>query len=105
MSKIGRNKLKCQSYRNSGRRQINKDLKAKKHEARIKHFLERRENGKCYEYQPPKNKKEQKKRRFKNVDRRTPIAKLDSIFSKLDNEIQAKKLEEKNKNFNKKKAE
>ncbi len=96
-SKIGRNKTKCQNYRNSGRKQVNKELKAKKHENRINHFKQRREEGKAYEYLPPKNKREKQLRRGKNIDRRLPIAKLDSIFAKLNNELQNKAIEEKEK--------
>ena len=33
--KDGRMKIKCQAYKNAGRRQINKDLKAKKHLSRL----------------------------------------------------------------------
>ena len=94
-SKIGRNKAKCQQYRNLGKRQIAKEKKAKRHEERIKHFEKRRAEGKCYEYTPTQSKREKRLRKDKNVDRRLPIAKLDSIFSKLKNELQQKTLEEK----------
>lgn len=97
MATKGKMKLKCQAYRNSGRRQINKDLRAKRHEARLEHFRKRKEEGKTYEYQPPKTKREKARRAKKNVDRRLPIQKLDSLFSRLDNELNKKKLEEKNK--------
>lgn len=96
-SKNGRNKKACDKYRQLGRKQINKDLKAKKHEARMAHFAKRKEEGKSYVYEPPKSKGERRRRAKKNVDRRLPIAKLDSIFRKLDNEIARLKLEEKNK--------
>lgn len=97
MSKNGRMKKKCEDYRRSGRREINKDLRAKKHLARIEHFAKRKEEGKSYEYQPPANKKERKERAKKNVDRRLPIQKLDSLFSKLNRELEKKALIEKNK--------
>ena len=96
-SKNGRMKKKCEDYRRSGRREINKDLRAKKHLARIEHFAKRREEGKAYEYVPPANKKERKERKVKNVDRRLPIQKLDSIFSKLSRELAAKAQLEKEK--------
>ena len=98
-SKNGRMKIKCQNYRNLGRRQINKDLKAKKHLARIEHFAKRKEEGKAYEYKPPKNKKERRERAKKNVDRRVPIAELDSWYRKLDNELAKEKLAKKEKDF------
>ena len=97
-SKNGRMKIKCQNYRNAGRKQINKELKAKKHLARIEHFAKRREEGKAYEYKPPKNRHEKYLRSQKNVDRRLPIAQLDSWFRKLDNEIAKEKLEKKKQN-------
>ena len=97
MATKGKMKIKCQNYRNSGRRQINKDLKAKRHEKRIEHFKKRREEGKAYEYKPPRNHREKVRRSKKNVDRRLPIQKWDSLFSKLENEINQKKLFEKTK--------
>lgn len=86
--KDGRMKQKCLAYRNSGRREINKDLKAKKHLARIEHFKKRREEGKTYSYKPPINQKEINNRAKKNIDRRLPIQKLDSIFGKLNYELE-----------------
>ena len=103
--KDGRMKAKCESYRRSGRREINKDLKAKKHLARIEHFAKRREEGKTYSYVPcdKSDKEEKRKRRKKNVDRRLPIQKWESLFAKLDYELQQEALLKKEKFFAKKK--
>ncbi len=103
-SKNGRMKKKCEAYQHSGRRQINKDLKAKRHEARLAHFEKRKEEGKAYVYEPPKTKGERRRRARKNIDRRLPIAKLDSWFRKLDNELAKQKMIEKNKERKRKKT-
>ena len=99
--KDGRMKAKCLAYKNAGRRQINKDLKAKKHLARIEHFAKRKEEGKCYEYQPTTNKKEKEIRAKKNVDRRLPIQKLDSLFGKLNFQLEQEALIQKQKRIKK----
>lgn len=85
-----RNKEKCQAYKNAGRKAINKELKAKRHEKRMAKFAKRREDGKTYEYKPnpfkegtKKWREENQRRAEKNVDRRIPIQINDSVNSKL----------------------
>lgn len=98
--KDGRMKQKCLAYKNAGRRQINKDLKAKKHLARLKYFERRREEGKTYKYRPTTNKEEKEKRATKNVDRRLPIQKLDSLFGRLNYQLEQELLFNKNRKKN-----
>ena len=95
--KDGRMKAKCESYRRSGRREINKDLRAKKHLSRIEHFAKRREEGKAYEYKLPKNYQERKERAKKNVDRRLPIQRWESLFGKLAYQLEQDALRNKDK--------
>lgn len=95
--KDGRMKKWCEDYRRSGKKEINKDLKAKKHLKRLEHFASRKEEGKAYSYTPPKDKKERAFRAKKNVDRRLPIQRWDSLFAKVDFELEQKALNEKEK--------
>ena len=95
--KDGRMKKWCEDYRRSGRRQINKDLRAKKHLARIEHFAKRKEEGKSYTYVPPKTKLEKMLRENKNVDRRLPIQKWTSLFAKVDYQLEQETLNQKDK--------
>lgn len=101
--KDGRMKAKCQAYRNAGRKQINKDLKAKKHLARIEHFAKRREEGKTYEYKPPINGKERQERAKKNQSHKLPIQRWDSCFGKLNYELVQEALKAKEKKLGKRK--
>ena len=101
--KDGRMKIKCNAYRVAGRRQINKDLKAKKNLARIEHFAKRREEGKTYEYKPPKNNKEKRERAKKNIDRRLPIQRWESLFGKLEYQMNQEELAKKEKSLKAKK--
>ena len=82
--KYKRMQKKCEDYRRSGRREINKAEKQKRHLARIEHFAFRKEAGKSYVYTPPTTNSEKEKRTKKNVDRRVKIAQLDSWFGKLE---------------------
>lgn len=94
MSKIGRNKKRCEHYRLSGNLQTNKLLKRERNEKRIAKFAARREAGKTYEYKPNPYAKdsgayyeEVSKRSVKNEDVRLPLQKLASIMRKLDNQL------------------
>lgn len=93
--KYKRMQVKCENYRRSGRREINKAEKQKKHLARIEHFALRKEEGKSYKYVPPTSIEERRNRAKKNVDRRIPIAQLDSWFGKLNYELNQAKLKAK----------
>lgn len=93
--KYKRNQKKCEDYRRSGRREINKAEKQKKALARVEHFAKRKAEGKSYVYVPPVNAKDKAERALKNVDRRTKIAQLDSLFGKLEYDLNQKKLREK----------
>lgn len=94
MSKIGRNKKRCEHYRLSGNLQTNKLLKQERNEKRIAKFAARREAVKAYEYKPNHHTKgsvayhqEVNKRAVKNEDVRLPLQKLASIMRKLDNQL------------------
>lgn len=50
MARKGSNKKRCERYKLSGHREINKKLKAERAEARKAHFAKRKENGKAYTY-------------------------------------------------------
>lgn len=100
-NKYKRNQKKCEEYRRSGRRELNKAEKQKKHLARIAHFAKRKEEGKTYKYVPPKDAKERNIRAKKNVDRRLPIAQLDSLFGKLEYQLNQEKLRAKEAAFQK----
>lgn len=49
-NKIGRNKKKCERYRMSGHREMNKKLAQERAQKVTEHFAARKEAGKCYEY-------------------------------------------------------
>ena len=74
----------------------------KKHLARLEHFAKRKEEGKSYVYVPPVDAKEKAKRAKKNVDRRLPIAQLDSLFGKLEYQLNQEKIKAKEAAFRKK---
>lgn len=95
MSKIGRNKKRCEHYRTSGNLQTNKLLKQERNKKRIAKFTARREAGKSYEYKSNPFEKgsdkyiiEARRRSAKNVDRRLPLQKFTSIMRKLSDQIQ-----------------
>lgn len=92
MSKIGRNKKRCEHYRTSGNLQTNKLLKQKRNEKLIAKFTARREAGKAYEYKTnpyiagsEAYMLENETRAMKNVDRRMPLQRFTSIMRRLDN--------------------
>lgn len=94
MSKIGKNKKRCEHYRTSGNLQTNKLLKQERNKKLIAKFAARRAAGKSYKYKPnPFGKEsdkyiiEAKHRAEKNVDRRLPLQKLTSIMRKLNDQI------------------
>lgn len=94
MSKIGRNKKRCEHYRTSGNLQTNKLLKQERNEKRIAKFAARCEAGKTYIYQAnPYSKdsimyvREATRRAEKNIDRRLPLQKITSIMRKLNNQL------------------
>lgn len=94
--KAGRNKARCQKYKERGRREINKKLKAERNDKLTEHFRKRREEGKAYEYKPNPYDKETEKKKYweerrkraeKNVDRRLPLQKFESEMRLLKNKI------------------
>ena len=94
MSKIGRNKKRCEHYRTSGNLQINKLLKQERNEKRMARFAARREAGKTYKYQANPYVKdstayvtEATQRAEKNVDWGLPLQKLTSVMQKLSNHL------------------
>lgn len=56
MAKIGKNKKRCEKYKLSGHREINKQRKQEKAKARVEHFAARAEAGKKYVYNSDKAK-------------------------------------------------
>ena len=98
MAKPGKMKKKCEKYRNQGRKEANKELRAKRHEAHMKKFADRREAGKTYKYKPNPYKegtveynREVLERAEKNRSKRTEFNMMKSIMRKLQNEINAQK--------------
>jgi hypothetical protein len=84
----------CENYKKSGQREINKALKQERHKRRMAKFAKRREEGKTYEYKPNPYKKgsrdwhiEREERSRKNVDRRNAVARGDSVFRKMENQL------------------
>ena len=105
-------KARCEKYKQSGRRIINKQEKAKRHEKRMQRFAKRREEGKTYKYTPNPYKegtkeyiKEKNKRASKNVNHSTPTEYFDSVMGKLryklSKERELERLAVLNKNKNK----
>lgn len=111
MAKNGKNKKRCEKYKQQGRRERNKAIRQQKAREREEKFRQRREAGKAYEYKPipynpestDKNERraffaEQARRAAKNVDRRLPLQRETSIFDKLDREISKQKAADKLRN-------
>ena len=103
--KYKRMQKKCEDYRRSGRRELNKAEKQKKHLARIEHFKLRKEEGKTYVYCPPSTQKEREERAKKNISKKVKVAQLDSWFGKLDYELNYAKLKAKEAFLKKKNTE
>lgn len=113
MSKPGKHKYKYDKYKNSGHKELNKQLRADRHAKRLAHFEERKEAGKSYKYDPEKTKQKildagynPNSKYFKdneveiraklfNSDHRSDLSKLTSTMRKLQNELDKKKLEDK----------
>lgn len=113
MSKIGRNKKRCDAYKASGHLQINKANRAERHKKRMERFAKRKEEGKTYKYKPlvkPNKGDSDEKwleynnevaaRAAKNHIDITSYRYLRSLFHRLDNKIAKQKLEEKSKKKN-----
>ena len=79
-----------------------------KEERRQAKFAKKRDEGRAYEYKPnpyDKNSKDYSEwsnyydlaeyRSYKNVDRKTPVARLTSIMKKLDNQLAKERMERK----------
>lgn len=65
-------KARCEKYKSSGRRLINKQKKAEHHKKRMQRFADRREAGKTYQYD--KERTEQKREwNEKHPNERIPI--------------------------------
>ena len=92
-------KARCEKYKQTGRRAINKQKKAERHKKRMQKFADRRAAGKCYEYS--KEHTEQKKENRvpigtnigSNRGRHTDVAKWDSVYSKVNHEYMIQKKE------------
>lgn len=131
-NKIGRNKKVCEQYKKSGHREINKQMKQERNKKRIARFESRKAAGKSYADTHTKentaakieeycdehgfskkyfedNKEIMMQRIFKpnkgsNQARHTEVSWWRSIMRKLDNELTAKKIEEKKKSDKKQKS-
>lgn len=102
-------KARCEKYKQTGRRLINKQKKAEKHKKRMERFAKRKEAGKNYEYKPNPYKKgseefikEQNERSCKNTDNKLPISRFDSLMQHAQNYLNEIKMEEKLKTKHKK---
>lgn len=90
MAKVGNknNKERCKQYKAEGRRELNKKKKAARHEKRMQRFAERRESGKCYQYDKKRTEKKIKDRvpigTNLGSNKRTDVAEWDSISAKLN---------------------
>lgn len=94
MSKIGKNKKRCEKYKASGNRERNKILKQERHKKRMERFAKRREEGKNYVYdkdKPLSLKTEP------GDGGKTEFQKWRSSMAKLDYEIKKADQEEKQK--------
>lgn len=131
-NKIGRNKKACEKYKNSGHREINKQLKQERNKKRISRFESRKSARKSYADTHTKedtaakiekycedngfsrkyfeeNKEIMMQRLFKpnkgsNQARHTEVSQWKSIMRKLDNELLAKKMEDKKRSDKKQKS-
>lgn len=122
MARIGKHKSKYDKYKNSGRREMNKDLKRERHEKKVERFARRREQDENYQYS---KERAESKRDFlrraceeeglntqeceemvekmlspnfgSNRGKHTYLAKETSVFRKLENFLKKRKEEEKKK--------
>jgi len=95
-------KARCEKYKQTGRRLLNKEKKAEKHRKLMEKFAKRREEGKAYEYEPNPYKKgskeyiaEANERARKNENHKLPISNFDSAMQHAENYVNQLKLEEK----------
>ena len=131
-NKIGRNKKVCEQYKKSGHREINKQIKQDRNQKRIARFAKRKSSGISYADTHTKEKTEAKISEYcekngisskyfnenkdsilkhifepnqgSNQAKHTEISRHRSIMRKLDNEVSAKKMEEKKRSENKRKS-
>lgn len=108
-NKIGRNKKNCEKYKLSGRREENKAVKQKKHEARLTRFAKRKEEGKSYVWKKGHAEEKFKSGEAVNFDpvkgwianygsnraKHTEVSRWRSVMGKMDYEIAQKVAEEK----------
>lgn len=84
MAKVGKMKKKCERYKLSGSKSINKAEKQKRHLRRLERFAQRKEEGKSYTYV-------KKEKPTVNISRKTAFAVGTSIMAKLANPLDEKK--------------
>lgn len=111
MSRIGKNKRRCDKYKNSGHHEINKHLKQERHEKRMTRFAKRKADGKSYVYQSDRTGTKENPsgpNTFEKGivtelrdDHRLPYSRWTSIMRKLNNDLAAKEYELKKKRENK----
>lgn len=90
MAKPGTNKKRCEKYKLSARREINKELRQERHKRRMEKFRKRREEGKNYQYDKDKYPKTEP-----SDGGKTEFQRWKSIMDKLDNELNQIEKEEK----------
>ena len=96
-------KSRCEKYKSEGRRAINKQKKAKRHEKRMERFATRKAEGKSYKYNKERTEKKREDRipigsnLNSNCGRHTEFARWDAISTELKkySEIQKKELAKK----------
>ncbi len=87
MAKPGGMKKKCEKYKNQARLEKNKDIKQKRHEKRMQRFADRKQAGKTYEYSKDQSSHKQESNKCSRQPRHTEYCKLESLFAKLDLEM------------------
>lgn len=97
MAKVGNknHKDKCQKYRNSGRREINKEIKQERYRKKMEKLKAKREKRLSNAEEGLNKKKNNKKEQTPPYSNKTELQKWTSIMRKLDNYLEEK--EKKNK--------
>ena len=101
-------KARCEKYKQTGRRAINKQKKAERHSKRMQRFADRKAAGKCYEYSKERTDKKRENHVpigtniGSNRGIHTDVAKWDSVYSKVNNDY-VKQKKEMSKAFNNRK--
>lgn len=79
MAKIGKNKKRCEKYRTSGHKQINKQKRQDKHTAKLQRFAEKKANSTGYVYS-----KDHATEKFNDAYKQTHVGGKYEGFTKQD---------------------